>query len=72
MRFTFESTFPDGSPRRFVGMHRPPPFPFTCYVMLEGGHIVRSAEELSSIYASGRFDRPLYAIEDDELAEVCE
>lgn len=71
-RYTFEATFEDGSPRRYVGMYRPP-----CPT-LNGGEAALVAilqtglainirpEELHARWLDGVLDRPLYAVEEDE------
>jgi hypothetical protein len=64
-RFTFDSTFPDGSPRRSAGMNRPaydyhalaPRYPFF-------GSIY--PDRVFAYWQRGGFDLPIYHVEDDE------
>lgn len=64
-RYTFEATFPDGSPRRYVGLYRPP---FDEWFARPGNpsplwyHVSAARDR----WMTGEADRPLYAVEADE------
>lgn len=69
-RYTSEPTFPDGSPRLYAGMHRPP---FVPSQLLEIGKerkmqfVYAPADfNIRPIWLDGAFDYPLYHMEDDE------
>ena len=59
-RYSFEATEPDGSPRKFIGMHRPQP-PFGVgYVKCSCGSILSVVPAVHSHWQMGHFDQPLY------------
>lgn len=64
MRFTFEPTFADGTPRRYVGLYRP------TYEMAAADDRMKgyrsSGPSFFDEWYKGHFDRPLYVVEDGE------
>lgn len=59
MRYTFEAHRPDGSPRRYVGLWRPP------FDMVPPEYVPTYLAQQRDEWMRGAYDRPLYE-EDDE------
>lgn len=71
-RYTFDAYYPDGSPRRYVGQWRPPRDDaerIAGYRTALGCYIpTYRVAEFEAWYATGRFDRALYAGDEAEVA----
>ncbi len=61
MNYTFEAYRPDGTPRRYVGLWRPPfdQAPVPAYVPT---YLTQPFE----LWMRGEYDRPLYELEEGE------
>lgn len=67
MRFTYEPEYPDGSPRLYAGMHRPPRISNPGgYVHCLCGSVLQTMQQVESHYQSGHFDSALYQLDVDE------
>ena len=66
IRFTFEAKFPDGSPRRFAGTHRPTFDSIRLNSRTPDGTPVLYFQSHAEVWREGRFDVPLYHLEEDE------
>lgn len=70
--YTTESRFPDGSLRRYAGIHRPPfDYPELRRQKEEDGTVFMShvgAQQFLEWWKDGEFDVPLYWLEPEERA----
>lgn len=74
VKTTFEATYPDGRPRKFVGMHRPAMTlnSVAGYIQCSCGTIIQTVQQYREHWQSGHFDWAMYADDegDFEVSEV--
>ncbi len=63
---SFNAYEEDGTPRVFIGMHRPPRIKPNGYIACSCGTILQTMQQTEDHYQMGHFDFPLYRSEDTE------
>lgn len=62
--YSFDHLNADGSPRKFVGMHR---LPFDVIISSSSEHgYFTDIDSLQGKWVAGMYDKPLYEVPDDE------
>lgn len=64
--YTTDPTFPDGSLRRYAGIHRPPYDPKSLDKLKRYPGMVTSGPSQRDYYENGYYDTPLYWLEPNE------
>jgi hypothetical protein len=65
-RYAFEATDEDGSPRLYVGMHRPPMMSSPGgYIMCSCAQVLQTVDQYRDHWQQGHFDQPMYEVKEE-------